>query len=168
MIYAIVRGWLAGMGSLLVEILLAAIFFAPSFSSLPFTEESTKTFLPIAFVALLEESMKFLALRGISSETIPFFRNAIFKGLLVGVGFALFEICVKVLFQVEATRDALLPGAMSGAFLHIVTGGILGTAWFFRTRNRGIVLFLALFLCATLIHILYNSFLSPLLFERFS
>jgi RsiW-degrading membrane proteinase PrsW (M82 family) len=112
--------------------------------------------------------MKLTALRGISNETTPFFRNAIFKGLLIGLGFALFEVCVKVLFQREGMERIVLLGAMSGALLHIATGSILGTAWFVRAKTRGPLLFFILFLFAIILHLFYNALLSPFLFGNLS
>jgi len=168
MIYALVRGWLAGMAAVFIEILLSATFLASNVSSRFFLGQTEDTaFLPIAVVALIEEGMKFFVLRGISSETVPFFRNAAFKGLLVGAGFALFEVGIKILFRGEA--EALpLPGALSGSVLHIITGGILGIAWLLSKEKRGSFVFFGLFFLAALLHILYNLLLSPILFEYFS
>lgn len=168
MIYALVRGWLAGMAAVLIEILLAAIMFVPDISSPSLMKMSAIATLPVGLIVLLEEGLKFAALRGISAETIPFFRNAIFKGLLVGFGFALFEICLKILFRGEVSDNIISLGAISGGLLHIVTGGILGIAWFFRTRNRLPFLFPILFFLAVFLHALYNIFLAPLLLEKFS
>ncbi len=168
MIYALVRGWLAGMAAVLVEILLAAIFLVQGISPRTLTENFSPTLSSIILVAFLEESMKLAALRGISDETTPFFRNAIFKGLLVGLGFAFFEASLKILFQGEDLSYSVSLGAISGGVLHIVTGGVLGFAWFFRTRGRTPTLFLFLFFVAIVLHIFYNTFLSPVLFERFS
>lgn len=168
MVYALVRGWLAAMAAILIEILIAAVFFIPDLSSRSIAEGTISTVFPLVYVALLEESMKFFALRGISSETVPFFRNAIFKGILVGIGFALFEICVKILFHDQNTNGIEWIGALSGAIVHIVTGCILGTAWFLRKNNRTPIFFPALFIIAVLIHIFYNVFISPILFEKFS
>lgn len=169
MIYALVRGWLAGMGVLLIEILLGAFFFTGNFSPPLLLGDFDSPFLSLVLVAFLEESAKFAALRGISSETIPFFRNAIFKGLLVGFGFALFEMCIKILFHTDATTDdSLFLGALSSTLLHIATGGILGAAWFSRIKNQMPVTFFALFLLAFAVHTLYNAILAPLLFAPFS
>ncbi len=170
MIYAVIRGWLAGMGAILIEILLAAIFFIPSVSSFPLgaSGESASAMLPVLLIAFLEESAKCVALGGISHETFPPFRNAIFKGLLVGIGFALFEICVKILFRGQTTEHAVILGAMSGALLHISTGGILGTAWLSHKKGRPFFLFAALFLLALALHVFYNIVISPALFSRFS
>ncbi|MFZ1736158.1 MAG: PrsW family intramembrane metalloprotease [Candidatus Moraniibacteriota bacterium] len=169
MIYAIIRGWLAGMAVLLIEILFGAFLFAPSFSPPLSSETFAPSFLPIAFIALLEEGMKFIALRGISKEMTPFFRNAIFKGLLVGLGFALFEICIKILFYTESpTKDPFVLGTMSSTSLHIITGGILGAAWFSRIKERSPIILLAFFLLAFIIHTLYNSLLAPILFSHVS
>ncbi len=169
MIYAIVRGWLAGMAVLLLEILLGAFFFAPDFSSPLSSETFSPTFLSLGLIAFLEEGMKATALRGISREMTPFFRNAIFKGLLVGLGFALFEICMKVLFFAEGMpKGSLIVGSASSAILHIATGGILGAAWFFRIKYGSVLSLLGLFSLAFAIHAIYNSLLAPILFGYFS
>lgn len=169
MIYALVRGWLAGMGVLLVEILLGAFLFTGNFSPPLLLGNLDSPLISLVLIASLEEGAKFAALRGISNETIPFFRNAIFKGLLVGFGFALFEICVKILFHADAVTDnSLFLGTLSSTLLHIATGGILGAAWFSRVKNQAPVTFFALFLLAFAVHALYNAVLAPLLFASFS
>lgn len=168
MIYALVRGWLAGMAVLLIEILLSTFFLAPNFTS-PLSNTFAPEPLSLALIAFLEESLKCLSLRGIARETMPFFRNAIFKGLLVGFGFALFETCIKILFSADnATSSSLVFGTISSTLLHIVTGGILGAAWFSHVRNRPVSIFLILFLFACIIHALYNILLAPILFGQFS
>lgn len=169
MIYAVVRGWLAGMAAVFIEILLAAVFFIPDISPRSLSEESAIPTVPLLLLVCIEEGMKFFALRGISAESIPFFRNAFFKGLLVGLGFAFFEVCLKILFLDQSSETALSIGALSGGLLHIVTGGILGAAILFRRNAQPSLLIPALlFLFALFIHILYNVFISPILFERFS
>lgn len=169
MIYALIRGWLAGMAILLIEILFGAFLFAPSFSPSLSSEIFASSFLSLTLIAFLEESMKFIALRGISREMTPFFRNAIFKGLLVGLGFALFEISIKILFYTDSpAKNPLVLGAMSSTFLHIITGGILGAAWFSRIKYRSPIILLAFFLFAFVIHTLYNSLLAPFLFNHLS
>lgn len=168
MVYALVRGWLAGMTAILIEIILAATLFAPDFSSHSFIEGSAATTLPVIMIALIEEGLKFTALLGINAETKPFFRNAIFKGLLVGIGFALFEICIKVLFHNETEENSVFLGALASTILHSTTGILLGVAWFLRNKNRPSFFFPALFFLAVTLHSLYNIFLSPLLFEKFS
>ncbi len=169
MIYALIRGWLAGMSVLLIEILFGAFFFSPSFFPALSSETFAPSFLPLALIAFLEESMKFIALRGISREMTPFFRNAIFKGLLVGIGFALFETCIKILFYTEnLTKNPFVLGTMSSTLLHVITGGILGVAWFSRVKERSPIILLAFFLLAVIIHTLYNSLLAPFLFSHVS
>lgn len=167
MIYALVRGWLAGMGALLIEILLAATLSTSDLSGNFLTGESISTTLPVVgifVIALIEEGMKFMALRGISFETKPFFRNALFKGLLVGIGFAAFEASVKILFHTESDSDTIWQGALSSGILHLVTGGILGTIWLLKSRNSAPILLPIIFLIALAIHAAYNEILSPLLF----
>lgn len=171
MIYALVRGWLAGMGALLIEILLAATLSASDLSGNFLAGDSISTTLPVVgvlVIAFIEEGMKFAALRGISFETKPFFRNAIFKGLLVGIGFAAFEASVKILFHTEANSSTLWQGALSSGLLHLTTGGILGTIWFLKPRNGAPALLTIIFLVALAVHVAYNEILSPLLFNLIS
>lgn len=168
MIYAFVRGWIAGMAAVFVEIIVEATVFFPEMSSQFPTERHFGLLVPALLIALIEESAKSLALRGISSETVPFFRNAIFKGLLVGAGFAAFEIGIKILFQGDDTHPSIvLRGSMSSGIFHIATGGILGTAWLFRIAGMRTFIFASMFLACITLHVLYNLFLSPFLFERF-
>lgn len=169
MIYALVRGWLAGMAAVFIEILLATAFFIPDISPRSLSEGSALPLTPLLILVFIEEGIKFLALRGISSESVPFFRNSFFKGLLVGFGFAAFEICLKVLFYDQSTASALSMGALCSGLLHIATGGILGAALLFRRNGRMTFFFPALlFLLAILIHSLYNIVVSSILFEKFS
>lgn len=169
MIYAIIRGWLAGMAVLLIEILLGAILFTPGFPSPPLSTAFAFSISSIICIALLEEGLKFLALRGISSETVPFFRNAIFKGFLIGFGFALFEVCIKILFSSDTSNgNPLILGAFSSSLLHIATGGMLGAAWFSRVKRKPLYIFFSWFFLAFVTHVFYNAFLAPILFNRFS
>lgn len=167
MIYALVRGGVAAMTALLIQILLAATIFAPDFSSRLFLEGRSASTVPVFLIAFIEESTKLLSLRGIGSETFPFFRNSIFKGLLIGLGFALFEIGIKLLFlRGDEASLTLLFGSLSAALFHIFTGGLLGTAWFFRNAPFRQTIFFSLFFFAVVLHILYNVFLSPFFFSR--
>lgn len=169
MIYALIRGWLAGMAVLLIEILFGAFLSVPSLSPSISSETFVPSFLPLTIIAFFEEGLKFIALRGISREMTPFFRNAIFKGLLVGLGFALFEISVKILFYTDnPTNNPFVLGTISSTLLHITTGGVLGAAWFSRIKQNSPIILLTFFLLAFTIHALYNSLLAPFLFNQLS
>ena len=163
MTYAIVRGWLSGMAAAFVELILAATLLLPGYSPSAQLGAISPSVFTITIIALLEEGLKCLSLRGISSETTPFFRNAIFKGLLVGTGFALFEFGLKILFQGDTSGTALVPGGISSGILHIASGGLLGAAWYFRIHKSSGGIFWIFFFGAMLLHIGYNILISPLL-----
>ncbi len=164
MIHTLVYGWIAGMAALFLEIIIATLFFTSATTSLPFDEKIFPILFPLLIgTALIEETVKYIALRNAFNQNIPSFKNALTNGVLIGIGFALFEACMKIVFH--ETQSVLLAAAISSIVVHGTTGGILGISFFFRTHHTFFSLF---FLTAFTLHVAYNIFLSSHLATLFS